>query len=134
MLTIFLSIRHHRTPRKMAFGAACGFLLIAAIPAMMWASNRRSEAEKVSSDQERTAMKLAAWMMAMDHPLGVGANQYVVVANLGGYSQRAGVAWNPQNRLAPVHDSYYLVMAEMGIVGLIGFLATLASLILLGFR
>jgi hypothetical protein len=134
MLTIFLSIRHRRTSRKMAFGALAGLLVIASIPAMIWAANRRTEAEKISSDQERSAMKLAAKMMAEDHPLGVGANQYVVVANVGGYSQRAGVAWNPENRTAPVHDTYYLVMAEMGYLGLAGFLATIASIILLGLR
>lgn len=79
-------------------------------------------------------MKLAARMMAMDYPLGVGANQYVVVANVQGYSQRAGVAWNPGSRAAPVHNAYYLVMAEMGYLGLLGFVGTIVSLILLGIR
>lgn len=134
MITVILSIIHRRTSRKMAFAAVAAVFVAAAVPAMIWAANRRPEAQKQSSDQERTSMKLAARMMASDHPLGVGANQYVVVANVQGYSQRAGVAWNPFNRAAPVHSAYYLVMAEMGYLGLIGFMATLASLILLGFR
>ena len=134
MLTIFLSIRHHRTSRKMAFGAIAALLVVASVPVMIWAANRRTEAEKISSDAERTSMKLAAWMMVTDHPLGIGANSYVVVANVGGYSQRAGVAWNPENRSAPVHNTYYLVLAEMGFFGLFAFSATFAAIILLGLR
>ena len=73
-------------------------------------------------------------MMIADHPMGVGANQYVLVANTGGYSQRAGVAWNEENRAAAVHNTYYLVTAEMGFLGLAGFLAVFGSFIALGFR
>jgi len=72
-------------------------------------------------------------MIIADHPFGVGANQYVVVANTGGYSQRAGVAWNEDNRTAPVHDTYYLITAELGFIGLIGLLGTLGAFIALGF-
>ena len=64
--------------------------------------------------------------MIADHPLGVGANQYVIVANTGGYSARAGVPWNTDERAAPVHDAYYLVTAELGFLGLFG-LCRLAS-------
>lgn len=134
ILTVFLSLFYRRTSRKMAFAAASAVLFAAAVPAMIWAANRRSEAQLVASDAERTSMKLAARMMAMDYPLGVGANQYVVVANVQGYSQRAGVAWNPGSRAAPVHNAYYLVMAEMGYLGLLGFVGTIVSLILLGIR
>ena len=61
----------------------------------------------------------AAKMIIADHPLGVGPNQYLLVANIGGYSSRAGVAWNAANRSAPVHNSYYFITAELGFVGLI---------------
>ena len=79
-------------------------------------------------------MKAAARMIIADHPFGVGANQYVVVANTGGYSGRAGVAWNEDNRAAPVHDTYYLITAELGWIGLIGLVAILGSFIALGLR
>ncbi|MEO8456053.1 MAG: hypothetical protein ABI454_12930, partial [Sphingomicrobium sp.] len=60
--------------------------------------------------------------------------QYVVVANTGGYSARAGVAWNEANRAAPVHDTYYLITAETGFLGLIGLISILASFIAVGLR
>src|SRR6185312_5281448 len=76
----------------------------------------------------------AASMIIADHPFGVGANQYVIIANTGGYSERAGVPWNEANLRAPVHDSYYLVTAELGYLGLAGMLAMLGSFIALGFN
>ena len=79
-------------------------------------------------------MTSAARMIIVDHPLGVGPNQYLMVANLGGYSERAGVAWNYANRSAPVHNSYLLVWAELGIVGLIGLLTILISTVALGWK
>jgi len=76
----------------------------------------------------------AANMIIADHPLGVGPNQYLVVANLGGYSSRAGVAWNAANRSAPVHNSYYFITAEIGFLGLIGMITILLSMLWTGFR
>jgi O-antigen ligase len=79
-------------------------------------------------------MTAAARMIIADHPLGVGANQYVIVANLGGYSERAGVAWNFANRSAPVHNSYLLVWAEMGLIGLMGLLTMMVSIVSFGLK
>jgi hypothetical protein len=132
ILTTLLSIRHKPTSRKYAFAGALAVLLLASAPVMIWAASRRSEEVKASSDAERASMKAAARMIIADHPFGVGANQYVVVANTGGYSARAGVAWNEDNRAAPVHDTYYLITAEMGFLGLIGLISILASFIALG--
>jgi hypothetical protein len=134
ILTTILSIRHKRSSRKYAFAGALALLMIASAPVLIWASSRRTEAVKASSDAERASMKAAARMIIADYPFGVGANQYVVVANTGGYSARAGVAWNEDNRAAPVHDTYYLITAELGFIGLIGLLGILASFIVLGFR
>ncbi|MEO8456151.1 MAG: O-antigen ligase family protein [Sphingomicrobium sp.] len=134
ILTTLLSIRHKATSRKYAFAGTLAVLLLASTPVMIWAASRRTEAAKASSDTERAAMKSAARMIIADHPFGVGANQYVVVTNTGGYSARAGVAWNEDNRAAPVHDTYYLITAELGFIGLIGLLAILGSFVALGFR
>ena len=134
VLTIFLSIRHQHSSRKSAFAGAMALLLLVSAPAMVWSEGRRSDAETASSDQQRAAMKEAASMVIADHPFGVGANQYVVVSNVGGYSARAGVAWNESTRRAPVHDTYYLVTAELGFIGLIGLLALLGSFIGLGLK
>jgi hypothetical protein len=132
VLTLLLSILHGTSSRKFGFGSAALLLLLVAAPAMIWAVNKRSEQSLVASDTERDDMKLAARMIIADHPLGVGANQYVVVANTGGYSARAGVGWNFANRSAPVHDVYYLVTAEMGMLGLIGFAGTIVAFIAFG--
>ena len=134
VLTLVFSLQHGTSSRKIAFGGAAVLLLLCAAPLMVWAANHRSAESKESSDSERTAMKEAARMIIADHPFGVGANQYVVVANTGGYSQRAGVAWNYTSRSAPVHDTYYLVTAELGFIGLIGFLGTIVGLISLAWR
>lgn len=134
LLTLIFSLQHGRTSRKFAFGGAAALLLLVSVPVIAWSAHRRSTEELASSDAERDAMKLAAKMIIADHPFGVGANQYVIVTNTGGYSQRAGVSWNENNRAAPVHDTYYLIAAELGLIGLIAFLATIASFIWLGFR
>jgi hypothetical protein len=133
LLTTMLSIARKSTSRKFAFGGGMSVLLLLSIPAMIWSANRRSEMATEMSDQARTSMKDAAKMMIADHPFGVGANQYVVVSNMGGYAARAGVAWGGTTRAAPVHDTYYLVTAELGFIGLIGLLAMFASAIGLGF-
>lgn len=134
VLTFIFSLVHGTSSRKFAFGSAALLLVLLSAPVMLSAVNKRSQESIDASDTERDDMKLAARMMIADHPFGVGPNQYVVVANTAGYSQRAGVGWNWANRSAPVHDVYYLVTAEMGFLGLIGFLATIGSFILLGFR
>jgi O-antigen ligase len=77
-------------------------------------------------DGERLAFERAAKMMWDDHPLGVGANQYVVTANAQGYSARAGVIWNYASRSTNVHHLYLLTGAEMGWLGLVALLAFLA--------
>jgi O-antigen ligase len=133
-LTIVLSIWHKMTSRKLAIAGGASLLLLVAAPVMIWAANRRPEQMKVSSDEERSAMKLAARMVITDHPFGVGADQYVIVANTGGYSQRAGVPWSQANRSAPVHNVYYLVTAELGFLGLFSLIALLATFVVLGFR
>jgi O-antigen ligase len=51
--------------------------------------------------------------------MGVGANHYVISANSGGYSERAGVIWNAGSRAAEVHNLYLLTAAELGWSGLV---------------
>ena len=62
-------------------------------------------------------------MMLSDHPLGVGANNFVVVAIVEGYTRKRGVGYN--SRLAHVHNIYWLVAAETGYLGLITFVLLL---------
>lgn len=82
---------------------------------------------------ERVAFEHAAKMMFHDHPMGVGANQYVIVANTQGYSTKAGVIWNWASRSANVHNTYLLVCAETGWPGIVTFLAMMGAIVLSGF-
>ena len=134
ILTIILSLIHRRTPRKVAFAGAAALIMLVSTPVVLWAAERRTTVDKLSSDEERASMKLAATMMVTDHPLGVGADQYVLVANMAGYSARAGVPWNESDRAAPVHDTYYLVAAELGFLGLAGLVTLFGSLIVFGWK
>ena len=65
--------------------------------------------------------------------MGVGANQYVVVANAQGYSQRAGVIWNYGSRSAHVHHLYLLAAAETGWIGLVALTSLFGWTVLRGF-
>ena len=132
-LTVILSLAQGASSRKYAVLGAMTLLAMAAAPAMIWSVGRRTAEATTSSDSDRSEMKEAASMIIADHPFGIGANQYVIIANTGGYSQRAGVPWNEANLRAPVHDTYYLVTAELGFLGLVGMLAMLGSFIVLGF-
>lgn len=134
MIAIMLSLWLHKTGRKTAMAGIMLALGIAAVPVMMAAIERRPEAARADSNEERAKFERAAQMIIADHPMGVGADRYVVVANLGGYSDRAGVPWNMEQRAAPVHNSYYVVTAEMGFLGLIGYLALIFGTILYGIR
>ena len=70
ILTTLLSVRHKPTSRKYAFAGALTLLMFASVPVIIWASSRRTEEVKASSDAERTAMKAAARMIIADHPFG----------------------------------------------------------------
>ena len=131
---IFLSIWHRTSGRKTIISTLAFCALAGAAPVMMLAIERRPEAQRAGSNEEREQFNEAARMIIADHPQGVGANRYVVVANLGGYSARAGVPWNSSQRVAPVHNFYYLYAAELGLLGLVGLVALLAGIILIGVR
>ena len=123
VLLILLSIMRRPTGRKSAIaGAGIAAMLIVSPVAWSGLSKRLSAQSIASSDEERQAFKRAAWLMVADHPFGVGANQYVMVANTGGYSERAGVIWNYTSRSANVHQTYLLMMAELGYIGAFAFL------------
>lgn len=126
-LTLVFSSWHRASGRKMAWvgGALLGLLIIT--PILYSAIDRRTVEQREGSTEAREGMKAAARLIISDFPLGIGANRYVVVANVGGYSERAGLSWDPGSRGAPVHNSYYLATAEMGWLGLMGLVSLLAA-------
>ena len=84
-------------------------------------------------DGERLRFKRAAAEMLADHPMGVGANHFNIVANMGGYFTRVGELWS-SGRASNVHNVYWLVAAETGYVGLVAFVAFLVPPLIAAWR
>ena len=135
MVLFSLSAMRRWTPRKAVLlfagaGAAC---LLAPLVLSSF-QQRFSEQVQSSNYDERAAFEKAAVLMISDNPMGVGANNYVVVANMGGYNERAGVAWVSGSEAANVHNIYYLVAAETGYIGLVTFALVLLQPLVVAFR
>lgn len=131
---VLLSLARRSSALKVRVAVLGGVTLLVATPIALSTVGKRSAAELQGSDDEREALKRAARAMWSDHPMGVGANQYVPVANTRGYSQRAGVVWNYASRNTNVHNTYLLLGAETGWLGLATFLVLLASGLVMGAR
>jgi O-antigen ligase len=84
-------------------------------------------------DSERLRYKTAAAEMLTDHPMGVGANHFNFVANVGGYFTHVGELW-ASGRASNVHNVYWLVAAETGYIGLVAFVAFLVSPLIAAWR
>ena len=95
-----LSAVRRWTARKGAV-ALLGALAIAAASPLVFSSFQQRFSSAPLSDEyaEREAFHRAAEMILLDHPMGIGANNYVMVANLRGYSDRAGVAATAGSRM-----------------------------------
>ena len=124
-LTLLVSCWRRNTSRKMAIAGLGLLCTLVAVPILYSAVERRSAEVRAGSSEERERMRTAASMIMTDHPLGVGANRFVAVANVGGYYARAGVTWTSVAAL--VHNTYYLIAAEMGVLGLLAFLGLLIA-------
>lgn len=101
--------------------AALGLLLL--VPLVVSSFSTRFTEQNITDvfgDDSRTYMENAARSIISDHPMGIGANQYIVVANTQGYNVKAHVTWVNMN--TDVHNSYLLITAETGYLGLVTFL------------
>lgn len=136
-LVFLFSLARGFTAQK---GKIIGFgVLVLAVtgPLMIDSLDRRFEAKPVQDSgdyDERAAFEEAATMMWGDHPMGVGANQYVVSVNALGYNNRAGITWAWASRSANVHNLYLLAGAETGYLGLFAIIALFAGPIWIGMR
>ena len=127
VVLFLLSLARHATSHKWKMLGLAVLAMAVVVPiTLVTLKDRFGDAPiEVSADSERQAFERAAKAMWVDHPMGVGANQYVVTANTEGYSVRAGVIWNFGSRAAHVHNLYLLAAAETGFLGLF----TLSSLL-----
>jgi O-antigen ligase len=131
--TVFvISALRNFTPRKgLVLLVAAGTIALVA-PFALSSIAHRGATELEESDDERVHLKAAAAMMLSDNPSGVGANNFVMAANVYGYYQTAGVAWTSYT--AHVHNVYWLVVAETGYLGLATFVLLLLHPLTLALR
>jgi O-antigen ligase len=129
-----LSALRQWTSRKALILAACAALAGIASPFVLSAFAERFELQPEGHYDERAVFEKAAGMIISDHPMGVGANYYVVEANTEGYNDRAGVAPVIGSDSANVHNVYYLITAETGYIGLITFLLMLLQPLVVALR
>lgn len=125
MLFIMSALRGWTSRKaKVAMAGAAAVALLVPLAVLSFDSRF---AKQVSSENydERAAFTHAAEMILSDHPLGTGANTYVVVANAQGYNDRAGVAYVAGSESTHVHNVYRLVAAESGYFGLVTFVLVL---------
>lgn len=134
-LLLILSMRRQATAHKKRIITFAVLTMLVATPFLLNSINNRLGQlyQQDSGYDERAAFERAAEMMWADHPMGVGANNYVIVSN-GGYSARAGVAWTSGSRGANVHNTYLLVAAETGWIGLFTYCALVIAVFVSGWR
>lgn len=135
-ILVALSLLRRTSGHKWKIVGVGALALILIAPVAMNSFERRFEDRPLHEGayDERAAFERAARLMWTEHPMGVGANQYVVAANTGGYSERAGVVWTYGSRSAKVHNMYLLVAAETGWLGLLSLLALLVWPVCRGLR
>ena len=132
-LTLLVSLVRRPSQRK--FGMA--FLALIALgvtaPLASYSLSNRFQGSSFSiyfdGDDVRNRMIQATEKMIADHPFGVGPNYFVVSANTEQYWLRAGIPQTRGNMAAHVHNSYLLVQAETGFIGLGAVLLILFSAI-----
>lgn len=132
---LLLSTLRRPTSRKSMIVSTGLIMMAVAAPLALYSLQKRFDVAPISQDyDERAAFERAARQVIADHPMGVGANQYVIVSNTQGYSANAGVAWNSGSRSTNVHNTYLLVQAETGYIGLFAFIAVLLTPIMIAYR
>ncbi len=127
VIVALLSLARRITSRKLG-AVFLGVALLAIVTpfALNTLNDRFKGSSFTAPELERMRFEKAAKAMADDHPLGVGANQFAIVNNSGGYADRAGIAWQMANRSVPVHNAYLLARAETGRLGEFAFILILA--------
>jgi O-antigen ligase len=132
VLVYVASTIRSRTPRKAWIGVLGVGLAAILVPLAASTLGTRTRSEFAGSDRVRSQYERAAAMMLADHPLGVGPNQFTLMMLTGGYGDRGGVEWS--QRVAIVHNVYWLTAAEMGYPGLAALVLLFLGPLLVAFR
>lgn len=103
--------------RTMLLGAVV-VLAVAAIPSWHYLASRPTNASAGRAMEYRLGMWKKAVAMTRDHPaLGIGIGAFAVNSPM--YEPNEGIFSYPEN----AHNQFLQIMAELGILGLVGFLA-----------
>jgi O-antigen ligase len=127
--TYFQSLYHGASSRKVKIGAVGALLAAILVPVAILQLQQRFEREgelNIGDEDvydERAAYIEAAKMMLSDRPFGVGANNFVLVANVKGYYDAAKVVPVFNSRNGHVHNVYWLTLGELGYPGFLALLA-----------
>lgn len=137
--TFLLSTMKNATGRKARFAMLGAVGMAVLIPVAIASLESRFKGAEISftgdgEEDERERYKAAAAEMLSDHPMGVGANQFVSVANVGGYYDRANVVPTANSRGGTVHNIYWLTLAELGYLGFAAFMLLIGSILFRCFR
>ncbi len=139
LLAYFQSLYQSASARKIKIGLAGAAIAAILVPlAIMQLQQRFTNEQQLdigdeTEYDERAAYISAASMMLSDHPLGVGANNFTLVANTQGYYNRAKVAAVFASRNGLVHNIYWLTLGELGYPGLAALLALIIVPLFKGF-
>jgi O-antigen ligase len=124
VLVLGISLLRHWTARKariLGTAVVCALILV---PVVVRTFEIRAQAFGIETDDGRAAMNQGARLMSSAYPFGVGANNFVPVAQREGFYWRAGVAY-PNYNISP-HNAYWTTLAESGFLGLFGLLLWLS--------
>ena len=135
-VAVFLvSVIRQPSKRKFGFAAVGMLVMMAGLPVALASLEKRfAEVPLDESYDERAAFHKAAWLIIEDYPFGTGSNQYITIANVGGYNDLANVAPVVGSRSAMVHNVYLLVWAETGLLGLLAFIFMLVQPVVTALR
>jgi O-antigen ligase len=119
-LIYVISMMRKLTQQKAAMGLLAVFAVAVLAPVAVSSFDKRFKGGPIADGEydERVAFVDTARGILTDYPFGVGANNFVIVANVGGYFDRAQVTWAVGSRGAHVHNIYWLTLAETGYLGL----------------
>ena len=122
------------TARKAWLAFACVISILVLTPVALSSISSRLAQEQTPDDyDERALFEFAASSILSDHPMGIGANNYVVVANIQGYNERAGISPTVGSLGAHAHNVYLVVAAETGYLGLVTFMILLLRPLIVAF-
>ena len=128
--TLFLlSAIRKWTPRKARILLGSAVVLILLSPVAIRQFDLRMDVFGVGEDGGRAALNNAAQAVLSDRPMGIGANNLVVFANVQGYYERADVG--NKNGITFPHNIYWVTSAETGYFGIIALLVFLGRPLLL---